>query len=623
MRILIRTLSFIFMLLVYSCGSTILIENEDISGFNDNTSIYDSSSDIEELTDLPDINNSEPLDDTGISVQCKELYSCNDLLTKEEYCERECIFQEHHLICEGEKFNSLCYRLEIPGKPEQPDTINDIKISPPQIPDYVMVGDRLELMLTLTNLSGTPGKLHYAFKNPDNWEIYPLNFEQEGDLLFEPNESKDLRFNANAIKPNVFNIYYSPIISFYFNGNNYELFSTVLFNQNNEYLFCDDRYFPETYCEYPECTDYALYYSAVCCENIFYPGAQCCSDSDCTSGVCIDGKCIYNTPTIALANTSLIQNNKILVIISDFEEFPEKDLCKNKSEELKEKLQIEVIENFYKTIIEKRTKRKDILNFKWEVLSGFKKEKFIKNNQYDFNTFRESLQHYIKDELGCNINFEEYDKLIIISPFLDLMGFSGMAFGLGYIGQVIYSNGYLTAHELAHSFGATDLYLDMGGRFQYILTLMGNNLGGYGFPEDKVTWAEIGLGDIDKNGVIDIFEFAKFPESIEIRDIKANLTYKDTLEISFDPYLLENNNLKKGIFYKFYIELPEYNAIREIYADTTTVFDQYEVDLNKIREAGKIKIRMVTTYRYSDRDLKNIVLNFDKTFDVNVGEIKK
>jgi hypothetical protein len=417
--------------------------------------------------------------------------------------------------------------------------------------------------------------------------------------------------------------YYRPIITFYFNETNYELYSKILFTEKEGYIYCKDKYFPASYCTYQDCSGYANYNSAVCCDDIFYPGSTCCTDKECINGVCIDGKCVYRVPGIFLANTMLIQNNKILVLLSDFEEFEENELCKNKYDTLKNALQIDVIENFFNTIIYNRTKRKDVINFKWEILAGFKSEKFIKDNQYDYQSFKDALINYINSELGCKVDFDNYDKIIIISPRLDLMGFGGMAFGKGLIGQITYSNGYLTAHELSHSFGATDLYLDLGGIFQYLFSLMGNNLGGYGFPTDNVMWGEIGLGDIDRNGVIDLFEFARFPEKIIIKNLKAMLTYKDSLEISFEPYLLENNQLKRGIFDSFLIELPEYNAVREIYGDPSTAFDQYEVDINKIREKGKIQIRISTKFKFTNKDFQTIRLDYEDEFNVEVKELQR
>ncbi len=622
MKFLINTLTIVFLLLS-GCSGTILIDDgdtmlSDISLTDEiNTEPDTNSSDtaIDEKTDIS-------LDNTNIEL-CDKNEACNNLLTEESFCEGSCIYQEHSCSCNGKPFNNLCYLFEIPTKPEYKDLIDDIRIVAPEIPEYVYEGVRFEIELTLTNTASENRTLNYGYTNPENWEIEAFNFEPSGTLYFEPKETKRLRFDAIAIHPDIFIPYYTPIITFSFNDSNYELYSKILFSEKEGYLKCGTKYFPSSYCTYQDCSGYSNYNSAVCCNEIFYPGATCCTDEDCIDGVCIDGKCTFRVPGIFLANTTLIQNNRILIILSDFDEFEERDLCKNKYDTLRDALQIDVIENFYKKIILNRTDREDIIHFKWEVLSGFKSERFINNNQYDFQSFKDALNNYINTELGCNIDFEEYDKLIIISPKIDLMGFGGMAFGNGFIGQILYSNGYLTAHELAHSFGATDLYLDLGGTFQYSLSLMGNNLGGYGFPEDKVMWGEIGLSDINQNGIIDLFEFARYPEKIIIENLKANLTYKDSIEISFEPYLLENNQLKRGIFNSYTIELPEYNVIRDIYYDPFIAFDQSEIDLNKIKERGKILIKIGTKYRYSDKDFKNRKLSFEELFEVEVGWRKR
>ncbi|MCX7944031.1 MAG: hypothetical protein N2746_05920 [Deltaproteobacteria bacterium] len=613
------TLSLI--LLLYSCDYRTYT-----SPYFDNTDFQDYAHDAT-IEDFNLFDNQEldttPSSDAENRNKCQDTEACNNFVNETNSCDGDCIYQEHNLKCEGNIYNNLCYLIDIPEKPIQQDVIDGIKIVSSNIPLYTKEGDSLDIKLNLTNLSESPREIKYSYKNPENWYISPQNFGKEGILNFDPLETKVLRFDALAIKANIFNIYYSPIISLYFNDHIYEIHSWVLFASKDDYIKCNDSYFPPNYCMNPNCSGYALYNYAVCCENVFYPGSMCCSDEDCIEGSCIDGKCISQVPSIALANTTLLQNNRILVILSDFEEFKEEDLCKNKYSEAGLVIGTKKIEEYFKTIIYKRTKRDNILSFNWEILAGLKSEKFITDNRYDFYSFKDGIQRYLIN-MGCGINFDEYDKIIIISPRLDLYGFGGMAFGLGYIGQTTYHNHYITIHELAHTFGASDLYLDIGGSFQYSKSLMASNLGAYEIPDDKVMWGETGLGDVNNNGVIDLFEFAKFPEEIGIKDLKASITYKDTVEISFKPFLIEDKIPKKGIFYTYYIELPEYNTIKEVYFNqTVTTFDKYEVDLQKIRDTKKLKIRLKTNYRYSDMGFKNKILTFDEVFEVEVDEIKE
>ena len=615
MKYLMFTLNLVILVyLLYGCGSTKQIDTIDLPDTSEDINIADTFEPADAYPDAGDIG------DIQTPKKCKTNEACNQLLADDSYCYGTCFSEENYLICEGTVIDNLCYLINPPEKPYTKDIIDDIKITAPQIPDYVYVGDRLEIELVLTNLKDEKNALSYSFKNPDNWEILPENFDQEGNLSFEPKEEKRLKFNANAIKSNIFLPNYTPIITFSFNYTGYELYTKVRFEKREDYIKCGEEYFPPTYCSTQDCSGYSNYNSARCCDNVFYPGAQCCDSNDCTNSVCIDGKCIYRVPGIFLANTTLIQNNRILIILSDLPEFSESKLCENKYEDLRDELQLDIIEDYYKKIVFGRTGRTDITNFRWEVLAGFNSEKFITNSDYTYQNFKNNLNDYINSQLKCNINFEDYDKLIIISPRLDLYGFGGMAFGYGYIGQIQYANGYLTTHELTHSFGASDLYLDMGGSFEYATSLMGNNLGGFGFPQDKVMWGEIGLSDINRNGVIDLFEFARFPERISVENIRAKLTQKESVEISFEPYLVENGRNMKGVFLMYHLELPEYNQIIDI-PEPFTAFDQYQVDLNKIRETKKIKVRISIDYKYSDKDFKRQNLNFDKTVDVDVEDI--
>lgn len=610
-KFLIRTLIIVsFVILLHACPSTTEIDLPD--------SIIPETIPLEtdDIIIITDNLNDTGTTDTGQPVLCRENEACNSLLNQNNYCEKECIFQPDKCTCEGNIINSLCYLFDIPQKPDTKNIIDGIRIVPPDIPQKIFVGDRLELRLTLINTENTEKMLTINYKNPSEWEIFPQNFSNNTTITFQPQETKELVFNANALMANVFLIGYKPIITF---NIPYELYGDIFYNRQDNYLFCNNNYFPPSYCEYEDCSSYNRYSSAVCCEDIFYPAASCCSDVDCSAGSkCVDGRCIFRSPALFLANTTLIQNNRILVILSDIESIPEENLCTNKAEQLRELLQLDIIEDYYKKIVYNRTHQTDIIHFRWEILAGYRSENFIHNGDYTFLNFKKSLQNYLNNS-GCNIDFSEYDKLIIMSPKMDLQGFAGMAFGNGDIGTIIYSNGYLTAHELAHSFGATDLYLELGGRFQYALALMANNFS-WGFPQDKVTWGEIGLGDINSNGIIDLFEFARFPEGIEVDNVRAYLTRKESVEISFDLWLLEEGLKKRGIFLENIIELPEYSIIQDLYQETQIAFDKYQVDLERLKQEKRIAVRLKTRYRFSNKDYKNVVLNFDRTFDVPITE---
>ncbi len=614
MKFLFFTLNIIFFQIFLSgCPSTTEIFVPDTT---------ESGTVVTDTIMIPDAGDTTPdvIDsDTDQPSLCKDNEACNYLFYNSNYCTGSCIYQEHALSCSGNKINSLCYMFDLPAKPETKDIIDGIKIVAQKIPENIIVGDRLELKLILTNTEKTEKTLRINYKNTIEWEIFPQNFSNDTTLFFKPEETKELIFNANAIQANVFLIAYKPIISFNFNDSLYELYADVYFDWRKDYILCNNHYFPPNYCETDDCSTYNRYSSSVCCDNIFYPASQCCIDSDCNNNsVCIDGMCIFRTPAISLANTTLIQNNRILIILSDIDSDKKENLCENKVDQYKDILQLDIITDYYKKIIFNRTRRSDVLQFKFELLAGFKSEDFIEDRDYTFANYKKSLQKYL-DTLGCKIDFTDYDKIIIMSPRMDLYGFGGMAFGNGDIGQTIYSNGYLTAHELAHSFGATDLYLELGGRFQYAFTLMASNFS-WGIPEDRVTWGELGLADINRNGVIDLFEFARFPEEIVVEDIRAQITRKETVEIGYKLYLLEGGIKKKGIFLSSTIELPEYNVLQELYNDDTYYsFDKYQVDLDKIREKGSIDIRIRANYKYSDRDFNKRVLSFDKTFTVPVS----
>ncbi len=206
MKVLISTLSLSLLLLFYGCASTTLIEGEDVDQASGDNITYDRIENTDTTGEDAGGSDADGPEDIITERRCDDNESCNEILTEEMLCSGYCIYQEDKMSCGGYTFNTLCYKIEPPQKPLFPNVVNDIHITAPEVPEYVFAGDRLELSMVLENLGNSERSLNYSYKNPGNWEIFPLNFDDSGTLNFKPNESKTLRFNANAIKPNIFTI---------------------------------------------------------------------------------------------------------------------------------------------------------------------------------------------------------------------------------------------------------------------------------------------------------------------------------------------------------------------------------------------------------------------------------
>jgi hypothetical protein len=174
----------------------------------------------------------------------------------------------------------------------------------------------------------------------------------------------------------------------------------------------------------------------------------------------------------------------------------------------------------------------------------------------------------------------------------------------------------LLAHELAHTLGGDDLYTTMGGYFQYVWELMGNNFGQQGTPGDGVLWGQAGMGDANRNGVIDRFEYALQPESLTVVDCHAKLTQKNTLEVTTHVGAVEGAIAKKALMMPVKVALPEVPAEKELAYGDTLVFDSTEVDLAALGQKPAVKVRVTGAFSYTDTALKRVHLQLDSTLDV-------
>ncbi|MBI5524777.1 MAG: hypothetical protein HY897_00430 [Deltaproteobacteria bacterium] len=556
--------------------------------------------------------------DIGADVICAAGEACNALLDDGGLCPGECIAQRHGLWCRGTVFNGLCHRLP-PDTRTNPDaTFGDLELRPGWVPARVLPGDEIDVLLSATNTSTKSQSFTFSHKHPDTWELVSSSFDGLNSLDLDAGQKIELRARMRAVKPDVFSG--GVIITFFIGENAYDMKTTIVFPPDGN-VACGGFHFPASWCANPaDCFSGPFYNNSICCDAVFYPGAFCCADAGCQGGPCIDGKCVDAVPQMNQANTVMRGNHRMLVVASDITPHDTSDVCQNRYAELRGQFGLEGFEEYVRSVLSARTRKAEI-GFDWYVIAGIEAEDFIKNGQYDFLNFSSQLEDFVAGR-GCIGGFDEFDKVIMASPKVDIGGMGGVANALGRIAAVtLYDN--LIAHEVAHTWGATDLYIEMGSQFQYQLDLMGNNLGGFGPPEDGVMRGEMGLADIDGNGVIDVFEFAVYPEALEIAKLEAYLTYKDTLEIHAAVGAIENGRHMKVIIPSFSADLPDYGVTKEFFYTNTVVLDATEIDLAAVRAAGSLNVHLTAKHKFTDRDFFRQALNLDEARTIPVSEMQR
>ncbi len=122
---------------------------------------------------------------------------------------------------------------------------------------------------------------------------------------------------------------------------------------------------------------------ARCCGDVFCPGAQCCSDADCVGGSCVDGRCLFDVPTLGSANTVPIGNQSILLVLVDSDFPPASSPCEDRAEEARKVLPLDETSAFLEGLVRARTQR-DLLSLRWVVLAGLQSSEFIDDGDYLF-----------------------------------------------------------------------------------------------------------------------------------------------------------------------------------------------------------------------------------------------
>lgn len=552
-------------------------------------------------------------------TRCATGEACNAPLTESGLCPGACLAQPTKTTCTGTVKFGLCYQK--PPNLTNPDlTIHDLLLQPGNVPDVVQEGSSVQLQLKVTNKLAQTRSLPFSYQISNDWELQEASFKDWTTLDLKANEVVTLTMKLKALKANLFTtsgLNLNHIISLSFNREPYTFVGKIGFPPTGNKA-CGSNYFPERYCPTtPGCsTDRRHYVRGKCCEEVFYPGANCCTNADCQSGGCFAGKCAPYTP-FGLANTIARGHHRVLIVLSDFLNLPSdpSKLCQNRYTELKEMLKLDAFETYFKTLSQRYTQT-DGPRFQWVVLAGLNTDDFNKGGGRTSTTMHQALETHLIAK-GCIKDTNEFDKRVLITSMADLGPFTGKA-NTGGLVTMKKIDMYLFAHELAHTYGATDLYLDQGGKLQWLHELMGNNLGAHGVPLFHVARGEILWGDANQNGVIDAFDYAVYPDALVAKGLKAAMTQKSSIEITADVKAMVGGVEKDLLLRRMTIELPEYNQSSTGVPGRTTVWVDGPVDLDAIRQKGTIKVVVKATYTFSKKDFtrQTLTLNFTKDLPV-------
>ncbi len=555
--------------------------------------------------------------------RCGPGRACDAPLADDGTCPGTCRDVDGTLRCRGEVIAGLCETRGFSGEPlpDGPVDFGDFTVTPVAMPEGAIVGETHTFRFSLRNDTDTTLDLPFHWKDPGYWGFSDISWERADGFRLGPRATLTLSATLRALRPTTFDGGQPHIASFNFAGYTW-MPPTHIGPAEADAIACGDLRFPATWCSDETCGGYGNYFSARCCDDVFYPAADCCVDADCLGGgMCADGRCVQRTPQLGSANSLPLGHQHIVFVLVDTHPEFADDPCADRSELLAEGLQLDVVEDWFHTLAMQHLDR-ETMDIRWTVLAGVESADFLSGEARHWGAFAPQLDAWLEDR-GCPI-LGEYDKVMVSASTLDLNGFGGIYYSNGEIGLFTPWNPYLIAHELAHAFGATDLYLTLAGRYQHAADLMGNYLSSPPDPGGGVAWAEMGFGDADQDGVVDIAEFEPFPEALVVREPEAVVTGRNSLEVSLVLRGTAAEREGRVVIDTLSFEVPGGGLAGQMWPAWTggdrmlVAFDGSQVDLDAALAAGVFRMRVSGSLAVTGEDWERRTLVLDEVVDFPV-----
>lgn len=557
--------------------------------------------------------------DSGSPSPCQADEACSTLLDAQGACPGLCIAQRVRTTCRGQVAYGLCFA-DPPARDNPVQTLSGLRFEVLQAPVEVVEGAQASFRLTVTNTTPSPRTETLSLNVPPSWSLVSSSIDGQSSLTFASAESKTLDLTLQAVTADVMPMGFADgrVFSLFIGAASYTVRSAIGYAAAPQHVSCGTHSFPQTLCTTSPCDATRNHYLwSVCCDGVFYPGGRCCADSDCGSAEgCADGQCVpLRAPTSA--NTIFAGHQTILLVLADQSDLPSDppSFCTNRYSALKTKLGLDAFEATLAQLA-KTYGGVSAPTFKWWVLAGIDTSDFNPTGPRDLVSMHDALETYL-DARACLPKVASFDKKIIISPTLDLGPFGGKAHIDGRVGQKTIDAALMT-HEILHTYGANDLYNNLGGRLQYARDLMGNNLGPTNPPEFGVAWAEINLGDLDRSGVIDLAEYAVYPSRLVVTKASAQLSAKNTLELAVEVGAEEAGVTKRVLLHEIAVELPDWAVSEKRRNGELAVFEGSVIDLPAIAKAGAVSVRVSASYAYTDANFDRKTATIDETVRVSV-----
>ncbi len=498
--------------------------------------------DVPPAPDVPPVTDVPPATDVP-ATRCAVGTACDGLLDAAGLCHAPCVAATYALSCHGEVRAGVCFA----APPITTGTYDrdGWERSAITLPTDAAIGASQTVVFSIRNTSSESRPLAWRVSPLNGWVIESEEPASQSTHTVAPGASVQVTVHMHAVTGSALDPGRQAAATVGIDGldtrGGWPLFIPVRY-PDNEGVHCGERWFPEFMAG-----SSGNYGEARCCGGVFYPAAQCCVSSDCAGGgVCSDGRCLRGLTSVAFSATPLAGPQRVLLVLVDDTHEPGADPCADRSAELRAELGLDEIEHWYSRISTARIGRPAV-SWRWTVLAGLRSATIgLPSGSVAPDVLHRQTEAWLQAR-GCLRGFDQdHDRTLVYSPTVDLGPYGGMVFRTQRIAQNSLGASLL-AHELGHTFGATDRYLDAGGTMQWAGTLMSNASTLNDDVRDDVFWAEVGLGDADSDGVIDVHQAALAPDSLAIGTLRVTafpavhtLSYSLSFDVGQGGRLLRN-----------------------------------------------------------------------------------
>ncbi|MCA9519104.1 MAG: hypothetical protein KC635_29415 [Myxococcales bacterium] len=558
-------------------------------------------------------------------VACGEGEACNTELLADGRCPGACFEVELPLTCRGTVALGACHPLGWAPRPAETEVdFGDYTVTATDVPAQMTVGESAPLVVTVHNDTAAALTIPLSVRSPGSWDFADASWEGVDELTIPASGDVTLTATLTARAPTTLFEGIAPIVTFTFVERDvFEPRGVIDFAPGDDTVACGGHTYPTSYCDGDDCYETRAYYAqSRCCGDVFFPGAACCARTDCLDGAaCVDGVCVGAVPAFGGAVGPPVGRHRVLLVLIDTHaELTAGGACADHVDDVAEELRLADVEGLYDAWAEARFGG-SAMDLRWTVRAGVTAGDFLRGDgPYAWGDVKDAVAAYY-DGAGCD-GFDAYDEVIVSLPSLDLGQFGGRYFGDGFIGVKSPNNAYLLAHELGHGFGGDDLYLTLGGLFEWHDDLMGNDLAAPPLPGDGVLWGQSGFADVDQDGVIDAARFATAPDALRLVAPTAVVTAKGTLELDFGVAAVEGGVDKAVVLRRVRVRVPAASFDADVVDQRPTkvlVFDGTQLDLDAVRAAGELEVGFEARHRFTGADWERHEVVLDETLTLPVA----